>query len=99
MILYVGNVGMRTTQQDLNRLFADYGPVSQMSLVKGDVGEAHCFAFVNISDDDQARKAIGAVNGTKLAGHVLIVKEASPRKKTQTKSFRQRGRPIRYKRS
>lgn len=99
MILYIGNVGMRTTQQDLNRLFADYGPVSQMSLVKGDIGEAHCFAFITMSDDDQARKAIDAVNGTRVAGNVLIVNEANPRKKAQAKSFRQRGRPIRYRRS
>ena len=99
MTLYIGNVGIRTTEQDLSRLFAGYGPVSQMSLVKGDVGEAHCFAFVTISDDDQARKAVEGINGTKVAGHVLIVKEATPRKTAQTKSFRQRGRPIRYKRS
>jgi RNA recognition motif-containing protein len=99
MILYVGNVGMRTTEQDLSRLFAGYGPVSRMSLMKGDVGEARCFAFVTIGDDKQARKAIEGINGTKVAGHVLIVNEAAPRKTAQTQSFRQRGRPIRYKRS
>jgi RNA recognition motif-containing protein len=99
MILYVGNIGMSTTERELNHLFAGYGPVTQMSLVKGDVGAAHCFAFIGISEDEQARKAIADINGTKLAGNALIVKEAKPRKTTQTQSFRQRGRPIRYKRS
>lgn len=68
-------------------------------MVKGDVGEANCFAFVTISDDEHAGKAIEGINGTKVAGHVLIVKEANPRKSAHTQSFRQRGRPIRYKRS
>lgn|SRR5690242_7573443 len=99
MILYVGNIGIRTTEQDLNRLFAGYGAVSQLSVVKGDIGEANCFAFVTISDEDQARKAIEGINGTKVAGHVLIVKEAKSRKTPHSQSFRQRGRPIRYKRS
>ena len=78
MILYVGNVGIRTTEQDLNRLFAGYGQVSRLSVVKGDVGEANCFAFVTFSDDGQARNAIEGINGTKVAGHVLIVKEGHP---------------------
>jgi RNA recognition motif-containing protein len=99
MILYVGNVGTSATEQDLRRLFANYGQVDQMSLVKGDIGESNCFAFVGITDDEQALKAIHDINGTKLSGRVLIVNEAKPQKSARTQSFRQRGRPIRYRRS
>ena len=99
MILYVGNVGMNATEHDLTRLFGTYGKLHSMVLVKGDIGESHCFAFIGVTDHDQALKAIDDINGTSLAGRVLIVKEAKPRRSTETQSFRQRGRPVRYRRS
>lgn len=68
-------------------------------MVKGDVGEANCFAFVTFSDDGQAHNAIEGIDSTKVAGHVLIVKEATSPKTAHTQLFCQRGRPIRYKRS
>jgi RNA recognition motif-containing protein len=99
MILYVGNLSTSATEQDLRRLFANYGQLNSMSLIKRDIGESNCFAFIGINDDHQALKAINDVNGTKLSGRILIVNEAKPRKSARTQSFRQRGGPIRYKRS
>src|SRR3982751_6237619 len=51
----------------LMRLFGTYGKLHSMLLVKGDIGESHCFAFIGITDHDQALKAIDDINGTRLA--------------------------------
>jgi RNA recognition motif-containing protein len=80
MILYAGNLSTNATEQDFRHLFANYGQVNQMSLVKGDIGESNFFAFIGINDDDHALRAIHDINGTKLSGRILIVNKARPRK-------------------
>jgi RNA recognition motif-containing protein len=61
-------------------LFEAYGPVDKVSIVTDrDTGQPRGFAFVEMTDDDSAGKAMEALNGTNLGGRNLTVNEARPK--------------------
>lgn len=79
MKIYVGNLSFNTTQQTLEDLFSQFGPVSEVAVVTDrETGRARGFAFVTM-DDDGAAKAIDSLNGNEFEGRSLTVNEAKPR--------------------
>jgi len=79
MKIYVGNLSFQTTEQELTSAFETHGPVQSATLVMDrDTGRPRGFGFVEMADDD-ARKAIDAMNGMELEGRQLTVNEAKPR--------------------
>ena len=77
MKLYVGNLSFDTTEQQLESLFAEHGPV-QSTVVVADRWRSRGFGFVVMSDDN-GRAAIAALNGKSIDGRDLTVNEARPR--------------------
>ena len=78
--IYVGNLSYDTTEDALNDLFAQHGEVSSVTIITDrDTGRPRGFAFVEMSDDNQARAAIEAINGQEVDGRTLTVNEARPR--------------------
>jgi cold-inducible RNA-binding protein len=77
--LSVRNLSYNTTEERLMQAFAAWGATS-VTLPTGDGGQPKGFGFVEIAEDDQARQAIGAMNGKKLDGLDLMVSEARPRR-------------------
>jgi cold-inducible RNA-binding protein len=77
--LSVRNLSYNTTEERLMQAFAAWGPTS-VALPMDDGGQPKGFGFVEIAEDDQARLAIGAMNGKKLDGLHLMVHEARPRR-------------------
>lgn len=79
MKIYVGNLSFNTTQQTLEDLFSQFGPVSEVAVVTDrETGRARGFAFVTM-DDAGAAKAIESLNGNDFEGRSLTVNEAKPR--------------------
>ena len=77
--IYVGNLPFTSTEEDIQQLFATYGEVISCSLpTDRDTGRRRGFGFVEMSDDD-ATKAIEALNGQDFGGRELRVNEARPR--------------------
>jgi RNA recognition motif-containing protein len=77
--LYVGNLPYETTESDLQALFAAAGQVSTVNVVRDRAtGQARGFAFVEMSDDEGARKAIAELDQHQLGGRNLTVNEAKP---------------------
>jgi len=77
--LYVGNLPYETTESDLQTLFAAAGQVSTVNIVRDRAtGQARGFAFVEMSDEDGARKAITELDQHQLGGRSLTVNEAKP---------------------
>jgi RNA recognition motif-containing protein len=77
--LYVGNLPYETTESDLQTLFESAGQVSTVSVVKDRAtGQARGFAFVEMSDDEGARKAISELDKHQYGGRSLTVNEAKP---------------------
>jgi RNA recognition motif-containing protein len=80
MRLYVGNLSFGTQEDALQGLFSNYGDVEEVFIATDrETGRSRGFAFVTMSNDDQARQAIEAVNGTEFEGRTLNVNEARPR--------------------
>ena len=79
MKLYVGNLSFNTTEQQLESMFAEHGPVQSASLVMDrDTGRPRGFGFVEMSDE-AGQAAIAALNGKSVDGRDLTVNEARPR--------------------
>ena len=79
MKLYVGNLSFNTTEQGLESMFTEHGPVQSAALVMDrDTGRPRGFGFIEMSDDD-GRTAMAALNGKSVDGRDLTVNEARPR--------------------
>jgi RNA recognition motif-containing protein len=78
--LYVGNLSKSTTEAEINTLFANAGTVSTVDLVKDrDSGLSKGFAFVTMTDQVEADKAISMYNAYSLGGNEIKVNVAKPR--------------------
>jgi RNA recognition motif-containing protein len=78
--LYVGNLSFETMEQDVQELFAQAGTVTSCDLITDRVtGRSRGFAFVVMSSDEEAQKAVADLDGKELHGRPLRVNEARPR--------------------
>jgi cold-inducible RNA-binding protein len=85
--LYVGKLPYSTTDQNLAELFAQYGQVLSARVIRDrETGRSKGFGFVEISDEQEARAAISALNNTPLEDQSIIVNEA--REKTDERKGR-----------
>ena len=78
--LYVGNLSYSTTEDDLRTLFFQAGTVASVTLIKDrDSGQSKGFAFVEMSTQAEAEKAITMFNGFNVGNRELKVSLARPR--------------------
>jgi cold-inducible RNA-binding protein len=78
--LYVGNLPYSTTEDELRNLFGQAGTVSSVAVIKDrDTGQSKGFAFVEMSSQVEAEKAISMFNGHSMGQRELKVSLARPR--------------------
>ena len=78
--LYVGNLPYETGEAELQDLFARAGTVDSVKVMRDmATGRARGFAFVEMSTDEDAQKAIAELNEHQLGGRSLTVNEARPK--------------------
>ncbi|MBN2085967.1 MAG: RNA-binding protein [Anaerolineales bacterium] len=78
--IYVGNLAKSTTEDEIKALFVQEGEVTTVDLVKDrDSGLSKGFAFVTMTSQESADKAIAKYNAYSLAGNELKVNVAKPR--------------------
>ncbi len=78
--LFVGNLSFDTTENDLQDTFAGHGTVLEANLMMDRLsGRPRGFGFVTMSTEEEAQKAISALNGTSVNGRNLTVNLARPR--------------------
>ncbi|MBI4058468.1 RNA-binding protein [Candidatus Gottesmanbacteria bacterium] len=78
--LFVGSLPYTVTDDTLGQLFAQHGQVVSVVVIKDRyTGRSRGFGFVEMSNDEEAQKAMDALNGYSLEGRALVVKEAMPR--------------------
>src|SRR5579884_784495 len=83
MRLYVGGLPYQTTEQDLLDLFGQAGQVNSATVITDrDTGQSKGFAFVEMSDDQEARAAIERLNGTSMGDRTITVNQARERSST-----------------
>lgn len=78
--VYVGNLSFGTTEDELKELFAQAGTVVSVALIKDrDSGQSKGFAFVEMSNQAEAEKAIQMFNGKTVGNRELKVNMARPK--------------------
>ena len=78
--VYVGNLSKSTTQDELNTLFAQAGEVTSAEVIKDrKSGESKGFAFITMSAQSEADKAVSMFDSYSLSDHTLKVSLARPR--------------------
>ncbi len=78
--LFVGSLSWGTNDDQLKNFFASVGTVNSATvIVDRDSNRSKGFGFVEMSTDEEAKKAISELNGKDLDGRNIIVSEARPR--------------------
>ena len=78
--IYVGNLSYDTKEEDLRELFAQAGTVASVALIKDrDTGQSKGFAFIEMSNQSEAEKAIQMFNNYTMANRPLKVNLARPK--------------------
>ncbi len=81
--LFVGNLAYTTDDAKLAEAFAQAGTVASAKVIKDKYsGRSRGFGFVEMSSDEEAKKAIELFNGKDLDGRPLVVNEARPPQQT-----------------
>ena len=89
--LYVGGLSYDTTDDTLKNEFAKAGTVESATIITDKIsGRSKGFGFVEMSSEEDAKKAIETFNGKELDGRTVTVDEARPMKK---RSFGDSPRP------
>ena len=78
--LYVGNLSYSVDSSELEQMFGAHGSVQSAEVVSDRMtGRSKGFGFVEMGTDEEAQKAISALNGQENNGRALTVNEAKPR--------------------
>ena len=79
--LFVGGLPYSITEDDLNRIFGEYGPVRETTLIMDkETGRSRGFGFVEFESNLDALKAEEALDQSELEGRRISVREANPRR-------------------
>ncbi|MCB8964496.1 MAG: RNA-binding protein [Bacteroidales bacterium] len=77
MMIYVGNISYLMTAEELKELFAPYGNVVSVKIIADKVsGKSKGYGFVEMENDADGLKAIGALNDSPVKGRNIKVNNA-----------------------
>ncbi len=80
MKLFVGNLNYQTTEDQLNKLFSEFGEVKAVNIVFDKyTNRPRGFAFVEMQGSEAGNKAIEKLNDTSFDQQTIVVNEARPR--------------------
>jgi len=79
--LYIGNLSYSLTEEDLKKFFAEAGSVESATIITDKIsGRSKGFGFVEMSSEEDAKKAVESFDGKELDGRNIVVNEARPKK-------------------
>lgn len=79
MKLYVGNLSFKMTEDELGRVFSEFGSVNSARIIKDrETDRSRGFGFVELSSKSSGDAAISALHGKEVSGRTLVVNEARP---------------------
>jgi len=79
MNIYAGNLNYSLTEEALEKVFAEYGEVTSVKIIRDKyTDQSKGFGFIEMADDAAAQKAIDELNGTEVNGRELRVNQARP---------------------
>ncbi len=79
--LYVGNLSLKITEDDLRANFSEAGEIASVAIIKDKfTGQSKGFGFVEMKTEEGAAQAIEKFHGGTLDGKAITVNEARPKK-------------------
>ena len=86
--LFVGGLPYSLSEDELKDMFAKIGPVSSCSLISDKfTNQSKGFAFVEMTNDEDADKAIASLDGQDVGGRKIVVNIAKPREERSNSGF------------
>ena len=80
MNIYVGNLPFSIGEEDLKKIFEEYGEVASAKIITDKfTGRGNGFGFVEMDSDDDAKNAIEELNNAEVGGRNIKVNESRPR--------------------
>jgi len=90
--LFVGGISWDTTEDSLKAFFAKTGNVVSATIIKDKYsGRSKGFGFVEMSSEEEAKKAIAELNDKELDGRKIAVNEAKPMVPRENRGFGGKG--------
>ncbi len=78
--LFVGSLAWATNDDSLKEFFSAVGTVTSANVIMDrETNRSKGFGFVEMSSDEEAKKAVDELNGKELDGRAIVVSEARPR--------------------
>jgi RNA recognition motif-containing protein len=88
MNIFVGSLPWSIEEADLRESFEAYGAVDSVKVVTDKfTGRSKGFGFVEMSNDDEALKAIEELNGATVEGRTIVVNTSEPKPEGERRSF------------
>ena len=89
MNIYVSNLSFNIQDEDLKEFFTEYGEVTSAKIIMDKMtNQSRGFGFVEMADDEAARKAISDLDGAGIDGRTIQVMEARPKEDRPKNNFR-----------
>jgi RNA recognition motif-containing protein len=87
MNIYVSNLSFNVQDEDLKSFFTPFGEVTSAKVISDKfTGQSRGFGFVEMSDDEAAKKAIAELDNGTVDGRTIKVMEAKPREDRPARS-------------
>jgi|SRR6476620_2085819 len=88
MNIFVGSLPFSIDEADLRESFEAYGTVDSVKIITDKfTGRSKGFGFVEMSNDEEAQKAIDELNGATVEGRTIVVNKSEPKPEGERKSF------------
>ena len=88
MNIFISNLSFNVQDEDLKEFFAEYGEVTSAKIITDKLtGKSRGFGFVEMSDDEAAKKAIAELDNGTVDGRTIKVTEAQPKEKKPARDF------------
>ncbi len=92
MNIFVGGLNYQTNDSELEQLFSEFGAVSSAKIIIDNfTNRSRGFGFVEMSNNEEALKAIEQLNGTSFMQKTIVVNEARPKERSNNSSFSRGG--------
>ncbi len=86
MNMYVSNLGFHVSDDDLRKLFEAFGEVSSAKVITDrETGRSRGFGFVEMQSDEQATKAIAALNNKQIEGRAINISQAREKERSSNR--------------
>jgi nucleolin len=93
--LYIGNLGWDTSTEDLQASFAEFGNMGDCYVViDRATGESRGFGFVTFSTEEEAQRAVEAMNGREMQGRKIRVDISKPKGSAPARGAQDEGNKI-----